>query len=92
MKYIVTYASAGCLPDNEPREFESLEDAREYIINQWSESAEDANEYAHSVGREVPCTFGAVAWALNAIRKMQPGSHADDPRPGSLYRWTLEEA
>ena len=40
-KWCVSFASAGCLPDNDPVEFDTEAEAEEYAENLWAEFAED---------------------------------------------------
>lgn len=78
--YHVFYASAGCLPDSEPMEFPTLEQASVYVVEQHDEAAyaeerEGGDEAPILTGFEVMDTMGAP-----------------DPRPNSLYRWSIEPA
>lgn len=76
--YEVHYASAGCLPDtDEPTTFDTLEDAAQYVRDEYMEIVDQ---------------FGiadtAVLMDHDYIAK---NMGADDPRPNSLYRWSIEE-
>ena len=72
--YVVTYASAGCLPDTDedPPFFDSLADAAQYV----------ADEYVMA---------GGTLDYTNALATAIEDDGLQDPRPGSLYRWSIEE-
>lgn len=77
-KFIVSYASAGCLPDSEPVEFDSLEDAAHYVVSEHDEVGYHSEQEG---GDETP-----ILMAAQVIENMG----ADDPRSNSLYRWSIE--
>lgn len=61
--YTVTLAAAGCLPDSEfyPVEFETIEEAWGFVVDQIEETEFDADYYA-------------MRSALSRIDRNQPGS------------------
>lgn len=81
----VDYASAGCLPD-ESMVFESLEDAVEHVLESWLDVADSCDEWKDEQGHQSPATIDAI----QAIRNIDGACGVDDPRPGSLYRWSIE--
>lgn len=83
----VTFNMPGCLPEAEPVYFADVDEAREYVLAEWEAVAGDCPEWLDETGMETP------AWsdAVEAIGRMDIGSHADDPQPGSAYRWCIEE-
>lgn len=88
--YRVTYASAGCLPDNDgaARYFDSLEDAREHVADEWSGIA--GALHAAGVRPARPGDVGLIA----AIRSRMGGDGPrllTDPTPGSTYQWSIDE-
>ena len=82
--YRVIYASAGCLPDSDDAVmyFDSLEDAAERVADEragicWMDASGYREDASLSVGDVVAmlARFGMVG----------------DPRPDSLYRWSIDE-
>jgi hypothetical protein len=76
-EYAVFYASAGCLPDSdEVPTFDSLAEAVEYVKGEYYEVVDSSGmaDHAFAVSRK---------YVLD-------GMGCDDPRPNSLYRWSIE--
>lgn len=90
LAYAVHYASAGCIPDSDPMLFDSLQDARDHVAEEWDDAshipAGESDPWRNEFGGPTDAYWDVV----EAIGRMLPGSGADDPRIGSLYRWTIE--
>lgn len=74
--WMVFYSSAGCLPDNDPDTFDSLQDAVAHVCNEFNLLAMQA---------------GMSSDVLANAAHVQRDMGADDPRMESLYRWTIEQ-
>lgn len=86
MSYFVSYCSAGCLPDNDPMEFQSIEAARNYIEQEWEALAGDHPVWNDDAGNGTSAYKYVMVW----IAGMKDGSEVDDPTPGSLYYWSIQ--
>ncbi len=85
---ILYYASNGCLPDSGPQYLE-LEEAREIVAQEWQDIAQYCPEWTvDSLGDLTEAALEAV----DAIERLSVGAYVSDPRPGSLYGWTLSPA
>lgn len=94
MPFIVTYASAGCLPDYTSEEFDEYEDAAAHAYNEWCAVADGVLKEAGIASvpsEDHPLRDIADLYERGEYDHVEEAGGADDPREGSLYRWTICE-
>ncbi len=88
--YVVHYASAGCLPEADPMGFESLEEAAEYVWDEWVKSANEVLAHADYASAEYRAEITELL-NRDEYDHVAEMMGAADPWPTSLYRWFIEE-
>ena len=89
-QYAVYYASAGCLPDGdgEPPLFDTVQDAAQYVWEEWRSVAVE-NAVDDMEGSDHRAILDLLD--RDEFDHVVEGMGADDPRPNSLYSWSIEE-
>lgn len=100
-RYLVSFQSAGCLPDSDPIEFDSIWTAAEHIAEEWLEAFTSLSDSPYSgepfVSRDaietmqrVKCPEDASAEAHMLAGLVAMARRIDFPADGSLYSWIID--
>ena len=83
MTYAVHYASAGCIPDyidDGPAMFDTVQEAAQYVVDEIDD-----------MGQDVP-DDEFESWLVGpTLQYVVENLGHPDPRPNSLYSWSIEE-